>query len=82
MTEVGAKLKRLSQGNSTEDGQHGTRHTRGEFTDTQVMVVDQSDDLQRVGTSGEEETEPQAIEAKQNDTQVNVSPVFLVRTMT
>lgn len=83
MTDVGAKLRRLSQGNSIEDGRQGVGvgRARGQETVPQAMEVDQSDGRQHVGTTKEQETGPQAIEANQNEIQVSgVSPFSLVRT--
>ena len=79
LTDFGARLKRLSQGNSIEDGQHGLVHTRQYETGPQAMEVDQSSEPQCVGTREQEETEPQVIEANQDNTRVSdISPFSLV----
>lgn len=75
------KFQRLSQGNSTEDGQQGMGHTRGQETEPQVMEVDQGNGQEHVGTTEKQRIKLQAIEANQHETQVrNVSPFSLVCT--
>jgi hypothetical protein len=82
LVSVGAKLWRLNQGNSIEDGQQHVGHIRGQETEPQAIEVDQSNGQQHAGATEEQETEtePQPIEASQDETQVSDVHPFSVRT--
>jgi hypothetical protein len=84
LASVGARLRRLNQGNSIEDRQQHVGHIRGQETEPQAMEVDQSDGQQCGGATEEQETEtdPQPIEASQDETQVSDVHPFSVRTYT
>jgi hypothetical protein len=72
LAAIGAKLKRLSQGITIEDGQQNMGHARGQGTEPTAMDVDnvdQSDDQQPAGMTEEQETEPQA---KDSNAQVSL----------